>query len=449
MTKPTNEESRIVIKENVGNTEAESKGDGKKGKKTDTPETLRADRYIWGIYIALLLTSVVELFSASSTEIRGGDVYGPLIRHTVFLALGFVIVIVFQNIHYKYFKNLAWIVGIVTIGLLVFTMFAGATINGAQRAIIFAGVTIQPPEIAKLSIVLLLAAIMSKNQIPRGISNRGVIQCAIVVLLFCGFLVKNGMTNTILIFGISVAMFIVGGMQLRKVFVVLIVFVVFGGLMYGLNKINTEVDSPEEATEQVDRSSTWKNRIARHLKGVQPGDTIDDYNRQAMYSCFAQANGGIIGRGPGNSVERSRLPLAFSDYIYSIIIEDIGFVGGMALLILYLFLIARAGRIASKCSRAFPAFLIMGCAIMIVFQALVHMAITTGVFPVSGQPLPLISKGGTSVLVMSAAIGMMLSVSRYAVQNGKKKDVNMELDELPEDMQAANPTQLTYNDMNK
>lgn len=145
-----------------------------------------------------------------------------------------------------------------------------------------------------------------------------------------------------------------------------------------------------------------------------------------------------MGQGPGNSRESARLPLAFSDYIYSIIVEDTGFVGGSLLLILFLLLVARAGRIAYKCSRAFPAFLIMGCAVMIVFQALVHMAIVTGLFPVSGQPLPFISKGGTSVLVMSAAIGMMLSVSRFAVTTGNKKDIRAELKELPEDMQAAN-----------
>uniref|UniRef100_UPI0025A9D6B7 FtsW/RodA/SpoVE family cell cycle protein n=1 Tax=uncultured Duncaniella sp. TaxID=2768039 RepID=UPI0025A9D6B7 len=186
------------------------------------------------------------------------------------------------------------------------------------------------------------------------------------------------------------------------------------------------------------REETRNNRIYRWLAGVHPNDPIDDLNRQVIFSKFAQANGGLVGQGPGNSRESARLPLAFSDYIYSIIVEDTGFVGGSLLLILFLLLVARAGRIAYKCSRAFPAFLIMGCAVMIVFQALVHMAIVTGLFPVSGQPLPFISKGGTSVLVMSAAIGMMLSVSRFAVTTGDKKDIRAELKELPEDMQAAN-----------
>lgn len=188
----------------------------------------------------------------------------------------------------------------------------------------------------------------------------------------------------------------------------------------------------------MNRTGTHKGRITRFIEGVNPDDPIDDYNRQVIFSKFAQANGGLFGQGPGNSRESARLPLAFSDYIYSIIVEDTGFVGGALILLLYMLLVARAGRIAYKCSRAFPAFLILGCAVMIVLQAFVHMAIVTGLFPVSGQPLPLISKGGTSVLVMSAALGIMLSVSRFAAHSKNKNDVKEEMKTLPDDMQAAN-----------
>ena len=131
-----------------------------------------------------------------------------------------------------------------------------------------------------------------------------------------------------------------------------------------------------------DRSGTHKGRMQRFFAGVHPNDPITDENRQVFFANISQANGGMFGQGPGNSRESARLPLAFSDYIYSIIVEDTGFVGGVFLLILYLFLLARAGRIAYKCSRAIPAFLIMGCAVLIVFQALVHMAIVTDLFPV-------------------------------------------------------------------
>ncbi len=425
-------------------------------KKSEKVEIKRSapDPYIWGIYIMFLLISIIELFSASSTEVSSSNVYSPLIRHGIFLGLGFAIVIWIQNTHYIYMRRFAWIFAILSLILLVMASVAGVDINGAQRAISIAGMTIQPAEIVKLAVVLLLATILSKNQTPGGVTNRGVVMSAIVVMIFAALLWKNGLTNTILLMVVSLCMFLIGGIQFRKVACVLGLYGICASALLAAKYTDSshevaEFDSVQK-TEMVGqtndggvlsgrgRAETHKGRISRFIHGVSPDDKMDDYNRQVILSKFAQANGGLMGQGPGNSRESARLPLAFSDYIYSIIVEDTGFIGGSFLLLLYLLLLARAGRLAYKCSRAFPAFLIMGCAVMIVFQALVHMAIVTGLFPVSGQPLPFISKGGTSVLVMSAAIGMMLSVSRYAVTSGNKKDIKAEGKELPEDMQAVN-----------
>lgn len=412
------------------------------------------DPYIWGIYIMFLLISVVELFSASSTEVSASNVYSPLIRHGIFLALGFGIVIWLQNIHYIYMRRFAWLFAMISLMLLVMSSVAGVDINGAQRAIRVAGITIQPAEIVKLAVVLLLAAVLSKNQTPGGVTNKGVVMSAIIVVIFAALLWKNGLTNTILLMVVSICMFLIGGIQWRKFLSVMGIYAICASALVAAKYTNTSSSVTEfDAVQKTEvsrsssdegvlagrgRSDTHKGRLSRFMRGVSPEDKIDDYNRQVILSKFAQANGGLMGQGPGNSRESARLPLAFSDYIYSIIVEDTGFIGGAFLLLLYLMLLARAGRLAYKCSRAFPAFLIMGCAVMIVFQALVHMAIVTGLFPVSGQPLPFISKGGTSVLVMSAAIGMMLSVSRYAVTSGNKKEIKAEIKDLPEDLQAAN-----------
>ncbi len=415
----------------------------------------KADPYIWGIYIMLLMVSVIELFSASSSEVSASNVYMPLIRHGIFLVIGLGCVLALQNTHYGYFSRFAWFFALLSLGLLIFSNFFGVEINGAQRAIRIAGFTIQPPEIVKLTVVVLLATILGRNQEPRGVSNKGVVEAAFVVVLFGAFLWKNGLTNTILLFGVSLSMFLIGGMKWKKFFIVLAVYGLCGGMLYMMKYTggNDDIDSLEktelvaDAGDNNGRADTHKGRIRRFLEGVHPNDPITDENRQVIFAKIAQANGGVFGQGPGNSRESARLPLAFSDYIYSIIVEDTGLVGGILLLMLYLFLLARAGRIAYYCSRAFPAFLIMGCAVLIVFQALVHMAIVTGLFPVSGQPLPLISKGGTSVVVMSVAIGIMLSVSRFAVTSGSKKEMKAELKDLPEDMQAENYSiQATKND---
>lgn len=440
-----------------GSAVAEVAAAAARAKKATKPS--RPDPYIWGIYILFLLISVVELFSASSSEVSGSNVYSPLIRHGIFLLLGVGIVLGLQKIHYVVLRRLAWIVAIISLGLLILSSMIGVEINGAQRAINIAGMTIQPAEMIKLAAVLLLAAILSKNQAPGGVTNSGVIQCAIVVMVLGGMLWKNGLTNMILLMGVSISMFLIGGIPWKKLGVVALVYGVCAMALMMIkyttpdtsqfDEVKKEQMMGQAATESgkggVGRADTHKGRFTRWIEGTSPDDKIDDMNRQVVFSNFAQAHGGLLGQGPGNSRESARLPLAFSDYIYSIIIEDTGFVGGCCLLLLYLLLVARAGRVAYKCSRAFPAFLIMGCAVLIVLQALVHMGIVTGLFPVSGQPLPFISKGGTSVLVMSAAIGMMLSVSRYAVTSGNKQEIKAEMKALPEDLQAANISNYTNN----
>lgn len=437
----------VIIKNTVDGVAVEPEVKAVRNRKAPPMARPKPDPYIWGIYIMLLMVSVIELFSASSTEVSATNVYMPLIRHAVFLIIGLGAVFALQNIHYGYFSRFAWFFALISLGLLILSNFFGVEINGAQRAIRIAGFTIQPPEIVKLTVVVLLATILGRNQEPRGVSNKGVIEAAFVVVIFGAFLWKNGLTNTILLFGVSLSMFLIGGMKWKKFFIVLTVYAACGGMLYMMKYTGSDDADEGDRIEVIDgRQDTHKGRIARFLEGVHPDDPITDENRQVVFAKIAQAHGGVFGQGPGNSRESARLPLAFSDYIYSIIVEDTGLVGGVFLLLLYLCLLARAGRIAYYCSRAFPAFLIMGCAVLIVFQALVHMAIVTGLFPVSGQPLPLISKGGTSVVVMSVAIGIMLSVSRFAVVNGNKKQIKAELKELPEDMQAANFSTQTKND---
>ncbi len=457
MTDNNNPNEGIVIRETIDGVAAEETVSVaermRRRKKAKAPAAVqKADPYIWGIYIMLLVISLVELFSASSTEVSGSNVYKPLIRHGVCLVLGFGCVIGIQNMNYMVLRKYAWPLALLSLGLLIFSSYFGIEINGAQRAIRLAGQTIQPAEIVKLTVLILLATILGRNQEPRGVTTSGAVQAAVVVIVFSAFLWKNGLTNTLLLMVVSVSMFLIGNIQWRKLMMISIIYGVCGGCLYLMKYENDKgsefekLSTTQTITAESDnegRAETHKGRISRYLAGVGPEDPIDDYNRQVVFSKFAQANGGVFGQGPGNSRESARLPLAFSDYIYSIIVEDTGFVGGVILIVLYLCLLARAGHLAYRCSRAFPAFLIMGCAVLIVFQALVHMAIVTGLFPVSGQPLPLISKGGTSVIVMSCTIGIMLSVSKYAVTSGNKREIKAELKATPEDMQAANASGYT------
>lgn len=437
---------------------AVKKPDPKASKKFNRP-----DPYIWGIYIMLLVISVVELFSASSTEIKGENVYGPLIRHVIFLVMGLGIVLWLQRTPYTIISKFAWAFAILSLGLLLLSSFIGEEINGAQRAINIGGFTIQPAEIVKLSVVCLLASILGKNQTPGGVTTKGVIVAGIVVVVFGACLWRNGLTNTILLMLVSICMMLIGGIQWRKFFTVMGIYAIGVAALVSIKYVTpstTEFDRVEkeqqlirqsgaggalvvgESDEGVNRTGTHKGRITRFIEGVNPDDPIDDYNRQVIFSKFAQANGGLFGQGPGNSRESARLPLAFSDYIYAIVIEELGLFVGIFILLCYLWLLARAGHIATKCKQTLPCLLVIGCAIYIVYQALFHMAIVTGVFPVSGQPLPLISKGGTSVIVTSMALGVMLSISRHAAFKGDKEAIREELKALPANIQSENPSQL-------
>ncbi len=445
----------IYIRETVGGVETSTTATRPSRKKiSKVVTTLKSDPYIWGIYLMLLLISVIELYSASASEVVGSNVYAPLIRHGMFLGIGFAILYIIQRTHYGYIARLSVLIGVLSWLALAYATFFGVEINGAQRAFMIGSFTVQPPEIVKLTVIVWLAAILAKSQMSHDVKTWGIVYSAIIVAAFGGLLALNGLTNTALVMLVSLSMFMICGIPMKKICIVVAVYAALFGTFYmGSKVINSTTEFEKVGTEQTETSvvpdvggdhmigsNTQINRIIRFLEGVHPSDEINDLNRQVIMAKFAQARGGVYGTGLGNSRESVRLPLAFSDYIYSIVIEESGLIGGIILMVLYLLLLARAGYVAYHVKRALPAFLILGCAILVVFQALVHMAIVTGLFPVSGQPLPLISKGGTSVLVMSAAIGIMLSVSRHATRknDGKSENDRNEAKQLGEDMGAIN-----------
>ena len=454
------------------------------------------DRWIWGFYICLCIISLIEAYSASSQEILTQGLFKPFIKHFVTLGLGFGLLFYLQKKHYQTY--IRWILPftLLTIACLILVYFIGENVNGAQRAIPLGPFTLQPAEMAKLATALQVLWIVAKHQIACGVSNKGMWYSIIVVTIFAVLLFMQGFTNTVIMMAISVGIMIVGGIKVSKLILVGLMYALIGGGLFAykthsddkaelmeiaslelrlnqndfrdqlqrdsalarLGELQIKQGLIDEApqtnaahssittgnTKGVGRSSTWKKRIERFIANHDSllYKPLNSENQQEMYAHFAQAHGGIIGAGPGGSRECSRLPLAFSDYIYSIIVEETGFIGGVIVLMIYLWLLIRAGIIAGQCQRAFPALLIIGMAMMITFQALIHMAINTGLFPVSGQPLPLISKGGTSILIISAGFGIMLSVSRHAGETLFAKASRKASDEgIDTSLDAANPTQ--------
>ena len=415
------------------------------------------DIWIWGIYLTLIVFSIVESYSASSRDVAKMGVYEPVIRQVVFLAMGAVAVVGLSRINYNNRMLLLVLIPLLwifTVLSLIYVMVNGEIINGAQRAFTIPGIglTVQPAELAKLSAVTALAYIMAKNQQDRDVSVWGLVLSTVVVAVFGALMFQSGLTNTLLLMCISGSMFLIGGARWKKLIVLALVYAVVAGVFYVWKEASDKREANMKQRANTENATTDKKKVDRtdvrnermynyfHRDSLIYKDVTSE-NSQEMFSIMAQAHGGLTGVGIGNSRECSRLPLAFSDYIYSIIIEETGLIGGVFLLILYLWLLSRAAMIARRCHRVLPALLVIGMAAMITFQALFHMAINTGVFPVSGQPLPLISKGGTSIIVTSIAFGVMLSVSRTInnITNKKNKDEGIA---LPSGLDAENPTEI-------
>ncbi len=407
----------------------------------------RPDRHIWGIYIALVMVSLVELYSASSREISMSGalgIYGPLVRHMGMLSIGLAIMLVLQRIHYRRFLKWIPLFAFVSLVMMLFMLKFGDVVNGARRSISAFGFQIQPSEFLKLSAAAMIALVMALNQQKGSVRQAGIWISLGIVGLFTVLLMPQGLTNTLLLLAISGSMMVVSGVPIKKMALAVAALIAVVAALYGIHLMAIHFGGEGF----LGRLDVWMGRLGQFFdpSGIPDYEKpIDSKNAQEMYGYMAQAHGGIFGVGPGNSREVARLPLAFSDYIYSIIVEETGLIGGLVVLAAYLWLLARASAIASKCYRAFPALLVIAMALVIVYQALFHIAIVVGAFPVSGQPLPLISKGGTSILITSIAFGVMLSVSRYAVRTGdgnQRKDINLELEILPEEARAENPSQL-------
>ena len=423
----------------------------------------RPDPYIWGSYIALLIVSIIELFSASSQEIHGDRIYDPIMRHVIFLAIGLALMFALERMHFVWLYKLIPIYVILSIGAMIAVMFMGTSINGANRGLMIGSFVILPAEFLKLAVALGIAWILSRTQIrnadgSHGVDNFGIILSAVLVVICSLLLFSQGLTNTLLLMTISIGMMLVGGIGWKKLGKVLLIYLVLGCVGVGAKALMSK--SQEATAEDIElatinhtdvtknstrdnRFPTWVARLTRHFRLNKTGDKITDENKQEQLSFIAQARGGLTGTGIGHSVENSRLPLAFSDYIFAIIVEELGAIAAILVMVFYLFLLGRAGRLAMQFQSTLPTLLVIGCALVICTQALFHICIVTGVFPVSGQPLPLISKGGTSIIATSLALGVMLSASKWAARKDDGDEARRnELSTLPTEVAANNPSQI-------
>lgn len=401
----------------------------------------KGDAVIWTVFFFLCLISIVEVFSASSNlSFKTGNYLGPVLKHCVLLAVGVVVMICTMNIKCRYFKIVTPFALLLSFAMLIIVLCVGESTNGSQRWIDFLGIQFQPSELAKGAIILATAQILSAMQTPTGTDKRAFKYIMIVCVAIIPLIMVENLSTAVLLATVVFLMMFIGkvpGQQLGKLLgavtltlaLVVTMVMVFGhdeqkGQSGETKQAMVEQAAPEKenAIEKVfHRFDTWKARIDNFLSNeyVAPEDVdINGRDAQTSHANIAIASSNVIGKGPGNSVERDFLSQAFSDFIYAIIIEELGIIGAVFVCMLYVILLFRTATIANRCANTFPALLIMGFALLLVVQALFNMAVAVGLVPVTGQPLPLISKGGTSTIINCAYIGVILSVSYSA----KKKD---------------------------
>lgn len=386
----------------------------------------KGDGTIWILYMLLCFISLVEVFSAGSslTYGTGKSFYDPLFRQAGFLAAGTVLAFFFHRIPCRFFRIIPLVMFVPVVLMLLFTLFTEST-NGASRWIDLGSFSFQPSELAKGTLIITTALILSRTQKEDGADPRAFRLILFFTGIICGLIVTENLSTAVLLFGTIVSMMFIGRVpirQLGKLFGML----ALGGLLFGAAMFAVPDDSSLNEYSVFHRMGTWKNRVKEHLadhEKVSPEEYDIDKGAQKAHANIAIASCNFVGKLPGNSVQRDFLSQAYSDFIFAIIIEEAGLEGAFLVIILYIFFFYRAGRIASKCQSAFPRLLVMGLTLMLIYQAFFNMLVAVDWLPITGQPLPLISRGGTSTLITSIYIGMILSVSHTAKLVSDQEDL--------------------------
>ena len=408
----------------------------------------KGDKVIWMVFFFLCIISVIEVYSASAgLTYKGGHYWAPIVKHTGILLVGVFAMVVTLNIKCKYFKIVTPFLLLIAVVTLITVLLAGQSTNGAQRWISIVGIQFQPSEIAKGALVLATAQILSAMQTEHGADKNAFKYILIVSAFIIPLIMVENLSTAMLLCMVIFMMMIIGrvpGKILGKALgvVTLLILTIFTLVMV-VGKDHEKENANPNHIEQVavveqkkdpsmfgsvfHRFDTWKGRIDRFIAGKETSPEEFDLDKDAQigHANIAIVSSNFIGKGPGNSVERDFLSQAFSDFIYAIIIEEMGIFGGFFVAMLYIILLFRTGRIANRCENNFPAFLAMGLALLLVTQALFNMCVAVGLAPVTGQPLPLVSKGGTSTIINCVYIGAILSVSRSA-----KKKPDADSDEV-------------------
>ncbi len=415
----------------------------------------KGDKTVWMIYFFLCMISLVEVYSASSSlTYKSGNHWDPMVKQAMCLGGGFVVLFLVHKIPCRVFMVAAPVLLLISVLSLLYALAFGGTINEANRWIDLGLFSFQPSEFAKMALIMCVAVVLAKTQAETKTVKNGKLKIEsgaikggrnlafkIIVwmmVIVCGLIAPENLSTALMLGAVVVTMMFIGRIPSALMLKGLLVLFASGAVF-----AVTLVSTPNDVLDNVPmgkRMTTWKQRILDKFTDGESKDSISYVfeNAQVAHANIAVANSNVVGVGPGNSVERDFLSHAESDFIFSIVVEELGIFGAIFVIFLYLTLLIRVGRIAQKCQRFFPAYLVIGIGIMLVLQAMVNMGVAVGLFPVTGQPLPFISKGGSSILASSIYIGVILSVSHYAEKVNEPKQELVEGEDTDETNECAN-----------
>lgn len=362
------------------------------------------DKVIWLIIVLLSVASLLSVYSATgflAYKHQGGNTSYYMFKQLFSLSFGILIMIVVHRIHYKWIARFSLMALYGAIVLLLITLVSGVNLNMASRWLTIPGIgiTFQPSELAKLALIVYVAKVLAQHQKEDEPARGAFKPVMIYVGMVAGLIFRENLSTAALVVIVSMAMMFVGRVPLKYLFGTGAAAIALVALLLLL----------ASQVSFLPRAQTWAARVEQYFN---PEEADDASSYQVDQSKIAIASSGFFGKGPGNSVQRNFIPHPYSDFIYAIIAEEYGLAGASLILFCYLMLFYRVGVIVYASKRTFPAFLVLGLGLMLVSQAFINMGVAVGIFPVTGQPLPLVSLGTTSVLFTCLAFGIILGVSR-------------------------------------
>ena len=376
-------------------------------------DNVKCDKVIWSVIVILSLFSLLLIYSTTDRLAMqyNSSTFKYMVSQAFYLCLGLLVIYIFHRMKYTTFMKWSVYLYLASIPLLIYTLFFGTELNSGSRwiAIPFVGLTIQTSDLAKLAIFTFLARQLSlKQKIVNDFWKGFFFPILMPVLIICGLIAPANLSTALLLGVTCCILFFIGRVPIKYILLLAVAGVLLMLTIFGVSKLTGK-----------GRGATWQKRVEVFFDNTK-ADADDTY--QTDQANIAVANGGLTGRGPGNSYAKNYLPHPYSDFVFAIVIEEYGLIGASLVIFCYLLLLWRSINIFRRCPYAFGAFLSLGLSFTLVFQAFINMAVAVHLVPVTGQTLPFISKGGSSIVFTAVAIGIILSVSRYVdAMEGKQQ----------------------------